>query len=59
MSLPPDRCPGFWNSVTSASTNRKMMTHKAKLRKLGFIEIDLSLGVATPMPVPRPARLTG
>ncbi len=35
------------------------MTHKAKLRKLGFIEIDLSLGVATPMPVPRPARLTG
>ena len=45
MSLPPDRCPGFWNSVTSASTSRKMMTHKAKLRKFGFIEIDLSLGV--------------
>src|SRR5215212_325600 len=37
MSLPPERWPGFWNRVTSASTSRKMTTHRAKLRKFGFI----------------------
>src|SRR5215210_3381747 len=44
MSLPPGRWPGFWNSVTSARTRRKMTTHRAKLRKLGFIGPDLPPG---------------
>src|SRR5690349_14119200 len=37
MSLPPPRWPGLWKRVTSASTRRKMTTHKAKLRKFEFI----------------------
>ena len=31
------RCPGFWNSVNSASSNRTMITQRAKLRRLAFI----------------------
>jgi hypothetical protein len=39
MSPPPPRLPGFWNSVISARTSRKMTTQRAKLRKFGFIGV--------------------
>ena len=35
--LNKDLCPGFWNSMTRATTSRKMMTQRAKFRKFGFI----------------------
>src|SRR5436190_8015790 len=37
MSVDAGRCPGFWNSVNSASSNRTIITHRAKLRRLAFI----------------------
>src|SRR4029078_11487286 len=39
MSCEGARCPGFWNSVKSASSNRTMMTQRAKLRRLAFIDL--------------------
>src|SRR5215831_11963851 len=57
MSCEDTRWPGFWNSVNSANSNRTMMTQRAKLRRLAFIDLpswsrgsrpycplDLSLG---------------
>src|SRR5208283_2694366 len=38
MSWVTDRWPGFWNTVNSASNNRTMITQRAKLRKLAFIQ---------------------
>src|SRR3954451_24548308 len=39
ISLLGDFCAGLWNRVTNASTSRKMITQRAKLRKLAFIAI--------------------
>src|SRR4029078_810951 len=37
MSCAVVRCPGFWKSVNSASSNRTMITQSAKFRRLAFI----------------------
>ncbi len=37
MSCAVVRCPGFWNSVNSASSSRTIITQRAKLRRLAFI----------------------
>src|SRR3954453_6968966 len=39
MSCDDARCPGFWKSVNNASSNRTMMTQRAKLRRLAFIDL--------------------
>src|SRR5580692_8130397 len=38
MSWEEARWPGFWNSVNNAKSNRTMMTQRAKLRRLAFID---------------------
>src|ERR1700749_672549 len=39
MSCDELRGPGFWNSVNNANNNRTMITHRAKLRRLAFIDL--------------------
>ena len=42
MSCAEGRCPGVLNSVKSASSNRTMITQRAKLRRLVFIRTSLT-----------------
>ena len=44
MSCAVVRCPGFWNSVNSASSKRTMITQRAKLRRLAFILVSFAVG---------------
>ena len=37
MSEADVRVPGFWNSVNNASSNRTMITQRAKFRRFAFI----------------------
>ena len=39
MSCEEARWPGFWNSVNSANSSKTIMTQRAKLRRLAFIDL--------------------
>src|SRR3954466_15738344 len=39
MSCEEARCPGFWKSVNNANSSKTMMTQRAKLRRLAFIDL--------------------
>src|SRR3984957_9227058 len=39
MSCEDARWPGFWKSVNNANSSRTIMTQRAKLRRLAFIDL--------------------
>src|ERR1700676_1892950 len=39
MSCEDARWPGFWKSVNSANNSKTIMTQRAKLRRLAFIDL--------------------
>src|SRR3954453_11903862 len=39
MSCEEARCPGFWKSVNNANSSKTIMTQRAKLRRLAFIDL--------------------
>src|ERR1700712_2178969 len=39
MSCEEARCPGFWKSVNKANNSKTIITQRAKLRRLAFIDL--------------------
>src|SRR5437016_2618191 len=39
MSCEEARWPGFWNSVNNANNSKTIITQRAKLRRLAFIDL--------------------